>query len=76
MTNHPNRSRAASAARNPRPADIRAARENAGLSQSAAGVLVHRSLRNWQQFELGERRMDPAIWELFCIKIGIPFVIT
>jgi DNA-binding transcriptional regulator YiaG len=54
---------------NPCPAEIRAAREAAGLSQVEAGALLYRSGRNWQQWELGERRMDPALWELFRIKI-------
>jgi len=34
--------------------------------------LVHVALRTWQQWEAGDRRMPPAAWELFCIKIGIP----
>lgn len=68
MTNHPNRSRNASAGRNPLPAEIRAAREAAGLTQTAAGALVHTSLRNWQQWEAGDRKMHPAFWELFGLK--------
>lgn len=68
MSNHPNRSRAGSSARNPAPAEVRAAREAAGLSQTAAAALVHTSLRAWQQWEAGERRMHPAFWELFRIK--------
>lgn len=52
----------------PTPADIRAARESAGLSQTAAGVLVHTTCRTWQQWEAGDRRMHPAFWELFRIK--------
>jgi len=67
VTNHPNRSRA-SPARNPPPAEIRAAREAAGITQTQAGALVHASLRNWQQWEAGDRRMHPGLWELFNIK--------
>ena len=72
MPNHPNRSRAASAARNPTPEEIRAAREAAGLSQTAAGALVHTTCRTWQQWEAGDRRMHPAFFELFSIKVSAP----
>lgn len=68
MPSHPNRGPKGPAS-NPAPEEIRAAREAAGLSQTAAGALLYRSLRNWQQWEGGERRMDPALWELFRIKI-------
>jgi transcriptional regulator with XRE-family HTH domain len=50
------------------PAEIRAAREAAGLTQTAAGELLHTTCRAWQQWEAGDRRMHPAMWELFCIK--------
>lgn len=52
----------------PSPTEIRAAREAAGMTQSAAAALIYRTARNWQQWEGGERRMDPALWELFCLK--------
>lgn len=74
MSNHPNRSkRAESAARNPTPAEVRAARESAGLTQTAAAELIYTTCRTWQQWEAGEgtaghRRMHPAFWELFKIK--------
>ena len=71
MSNHPNR-RAGHPARNPTPAEVRAAREAAGLTQAQAAVLVHASLRNWQQWEQTEganvRRMHPGLWALFRIK--------
>jgi len=56
---------------NPAPAEVRAAREAAGLSQTAAGVLVHTTCRTWQQWEAGDRRMHPAFWELFRIKSSL-----
>ena len=69
LTNHPNRSRAGSSpARNPSAAEIAAAREAAGLTQQAAAALLHTSLRAWQQWEYGERKMHPAFWELFALK--------
>ncbi len=70
MSNHPNRSRAASAARNPDPAEVRAARLAAGLTQASAGGLIHCAARSWQDWEAGERRMHPAFWELFLRKLA------
>lgn len=71
MTNHPNRS-AGHPARNPTAAEVRAAREAAGLTQAQAAALVHASVRNWQQWEQKEganvRSMHPGLWELFRIK--------
>ena len=71
MPNHPNRS-AGHPARNPPSAEVRAAREAAGLTQAEAAALVHASTRNWQQWEQAEganvRRMHPGLWELFRIK--------
>lgn len=68
MTNHPNRSRRGNPAANPRPAEIVAAREAAGLTQREAGELVHSDIRSWQRWEAGERQMHPAFWELFRLK--------
>lgn len=70
MSNHPNRSRGGSPSRNPTHEEIRTAREAVGLSQTAAGALVHTTCRTWQQWEAGDRRMHPAFWELFVIKAG------
>lgn len=70
MVNHPNRSRRGHPSATPDPAEIRAAREAAGLTQTEAGALVHSALRSWQDWEAGARRMHPAIWELFLIKTG------
>lgn len=69
MTNHPNRSRRGNPAANPMPEEIKTARERAGLSQADAGELVYTPCRVWQQWEASERRMHPAFWELFLIKI-------
>lgn len=54
--------------RNPIPAEVRAARKAAGLSQTAAAALIHCTLRGWQEWEYGNRRMHPAFWELFRLK--------
>lgn len=69
MTNHPNRS-AGNPGATPTPEAIRAAREAAGLSQTAAAALIHSSLGAWQKWEQGDRRMHPAFWELFQIKVN------
>lgn len=77
MTASPNRpKRAEVPARNPAPAEVRAARERAGLTQTEAARLVHTSLRSWQQWEAeagttGHRSMHPAFWELFQIKTAM-----
>jgi putative transcriptional regulator len=55
----------------PAPADIRAAREAAGLSQTAAAELIGRSLRVWQAYESGTRAVDPLLWRVWRIRVGL-----
>lgn len=77
MTNHPNRSKS-SPSRNPRPAEVIAARERVqkqkdiGITdaQTLCANLLHTTIRSWQQWETGDRRMHPAFWALFKIRIG------
>ena len=52
----------------PDPATIKATRISAGLTQTQAGELIGGSLRAWQDYEYGKRRMHPGLWELFEIK--------
>ncbi len=52
----------------PTPAVIRAERERYGLTQTQAAQLVYSALRSWQDWEAGQRRMHPALWELFKAK--------
>jgi DNA-binding transcriptional regulator YiaG len=54
---------------NPTPEQIKAARKAAGITQTEAGALVHTTVRVWQQWEKGDRRMHPAFWELFQLKM-------
>ncbi|ORJ49431.1 hypothetical protein B2M27_15615 (plasmid) [Kluyvera intermedia] len=54
--------------KNPTPDEIREARLSAELTQATAAQLVYSSLNAWSQWERGERKMHPAIWELFQIK--------
>ncbi len=67
MTNHPNRGHRGPLA-NPLPAEIIAARKAAGLTQTEAASLVCGSLRAWQQWEAGDRRMHPGLWMLFRLR--------
>lgn len=70
MVNHPNRSKGPrTGAETPTTAEIRAAREECNLTQSEAAELIHCTMRAWQQWESGERRMHPAFFELFEIKV-------
>lgn len=60
---------------NPTPAQIRAAREAAGLTQEQAAELVYVGLRAWQRYEDARestewRPMHPSMWELFNIKLA------
>ncbi len=68
MANHPNRGKK-NPATNPEPDEIREVRIAADLTQTMAASLIHCTLRTWQQWEAGDRRMHPAFWELFRIKI-------
>jgi hypothetical protein len=73
VANHPNRGRSPSAARNPRPTEVVAARERVqkaldiGITEAQTWCArqVHTTIRSWQQWERDERRMHPAFWELF-----------
>jgi len=56
--------------RSPTPAEVRRAREKAGLTQKEAGALIGATLRAWQYWEAGDRKMDPAKWELWQLKIA------
>jgi len=58
------------AKQNPTPAMIRQTRESAKLTQTQAATLIHCGLRAWQEWEAGNRRMHPALWSLFLIRIS------
>lgn len=70
MTNHPNRSKAPGAASTPTPAQILEARKAAGLTQTQAAAVIYGTLRAWQDWEGGQRKMNPALLELFELKTG------
>lgn len=67
MPNHPNRGRR-TAASNPLPHEIAAARARADMSPSAAGAVLYTSAAAWLRWETGAQRMHPALWELFLWK--------
>jgi hypothetical protein len=75
VANHPNRSKTnVKAGANPTPAQVRRAREDAGLTLEQAGELVYTSWRTFQNWEADvdsaeHRRMHGATWELFQIKL-------
>lgn len=55
----------------PTPEQIRAAREAAGLTQHQAAMLVGlRSGMRWSEYERGERRPHPVLWELWLLRTG------
>lgn len=67
MTTHPNRGQPGPQS-SPKPEAIKAARAAAGLTQLAAAELVYSTARAWQSWEYGEKRMHPAVFELFDLK--------
>jgi DNA-binding transcriptional regulator YiaG len=56
----------------PSPAELRAARKAAGLTQTAAAGLIYCRLRTWQEWEAGTTPMHPALWELWQLKVCAP----
>jgi putative transcriptional regulator len=53
---------------NPTPEQVREARSAAGMTQSEAARAVRGTMRAWQEWEAGNRRMHPGLWELFRLK--------
>lgn len=52
----------------PTPEEIRERRQSVKWTQERAARELHTSIRSYQQWELGERHMHIAFWELFFIK--------
>lgn len=53
----------------PTPAEIKAVRTLAGLTQQKAAELVHRADgARWREWEGGKYEVDMAVWELFLVK--------
>lgn len=61
--------------KNPSPRTILNARKKLGITQAQAAELLHCHYRTWEQWEAGKRKMHPAFWELWRIKVsgkGLP----
>lgn len=72
MVNHPNRSTRGETVRPaPSPEDVKDARQQTELTQEAAAESIYSTLRAWQDWESGARKMHPALFELFQLKHGI-----
>lgn len=52
---------------NPAPADIKAARAEAKLTQARLADLVGVSIRTVKNWESGAHKMQPAAWKLLCM---------
>lgn len=57
--------------KSPTPEQLKSARMALGFTQKEAAELVHVTLRAWQLWEAGERKMPAGIWELCVIKAGL-----
>jgi len=53
---------------NPSPEEIRIVRAQSGLTQSQCAAMLHTSVRAYQQWEAGDRKMHPAFYHLFLIR--------
>lgn len=53
----------------PTPAQIRAARAAASLSQAEAAALCGAGRRSWAAWEGGERPIPPSRWRLFLLTV-------
>lgn len=55
----------------PTPGEIWELRAKFGWTQSEAASLVHVTMRAWQWWEAGKRKMPVGLWELLLIKSGL-----
>lgn len=71
---HANRSKQnRTAAANPAPAEVRAARERAKHTSAQAAAAIYSTATTWDEWEKDEstrRRMHPAFFELYLLKTG------
>ena len=73
MSAHPNRSkRPDAAAANPTPEQIRAARLACDLTPKDAAALIYCTATAWAEWEAGTRRMHPASWTLWRMRVYRP----
>jgi transcriptional regulator with XRE-family HTH domain len=50
---------------------LRRIRMEYGYTQRELAEMCHVSVRSWQLWEAGERRISPATYELLLIKLGL-----
>lgn len=55
----------------PTPKKLKTLRAAMGYTQREAAEMLHVSLRAWQLWEAGSRKMPPGLWELCVIKAGL-----
>ena len=55
----------------PTPQQIKQTRLALGYTQKDSADMVHVSLRAWQLWEAGDRKIPPGLWELCIIKVGL-----
>jgi DNA-binding XRE family transcriptional regulator len=55
----------------PTPQIIKNTRVTLGYTQKEMAEMLHVSLRAWQLWEAGNRKMPPGLWELCVIKAGL-----
>jgi len=53
------------------PQELKKTRVEAGLTQTQAAEMVGITLRNWQHWEAGTRKINAGLIELFMIKFQI-----
>ena len=53
------------------PEQLKRTRKVPGYTQKEVAEMLHVSLRAWQLWEAGDRKMLPGIWELCVIKAGL-----
>lgn len=56
--------------RQPTPQNIRQARKNVNLSETAAGEVIYVSRESWRLYEKGTTQIKLGLWELFLFKTG------
>lgn len=53
---------------NPTKEQVAEARAGSNLTQTEAAAIIGKTLRAWQYWEAGERKMDGVLFEFFLLK--------
>ena len=54
--------------KSPTPLMIKTLRSSMSITQMQAASFLYVSVSAWQRWELGKRKMHPALWEFFLIR--------